>query len=50
LIGLLEDMTEDEKKSLERFNRGAANTTIRTYDHIIENVQFTRRLLEELRE
>jgi hypothetical protein len=50
LIGLLEDMTEGEKTSLERFNKGAADTTIRTYDQIIGNVQFTKRLLDKLKE
>jgi hypothetical protein len=50
LIGLLEDMTEDEKTCLEKFNRDAANTTIRTYDLMIENIQFTRRLLDKLKE
>jgi hypothetical protein len=50
LIGLLEDMTEDEKACLERFNRDTTDAAILTYDHIIENVQSTRRLLDKLRE
>lgn len=50
LIGLLEDMTEDEKACLERFNRDTRDAAILTYDHMIENVQSTRRLLDKLRE
>ena len=50
LIGLLEDMTEDEKACLERFNRDTRDVAILTYDHMIQNVQSTRQLLDKLRE
>lgn len=50
LIGLLEDMTEDEKTCLERFNRDTRDVAILTYDHMIQSVQSTRQLLDKLRE
>ena len=50
LIGLLEDMTEDERACLQMFNRDTRDVAILTYDHIVQNVQSTRQLLDKLRE
>jgi hypothetical protein len=46
LIGLLEDLDEDEKRSLNQFDASEEQVTVCTYDYII-NVRTLRRLSKE---